>query len=376
MDTIKGMHWIEEKAAEALLLLKKWSSINSWSGNPAGLANMAKALTKTFLPLSDTFEEIGENLCFSKRQNAKRKILLGGHMDTVYPPSSPFQKPREEGARLIGPGVADMKGGLVVLWLALSAFEKFKEAPDFGWDVVINSDEEIGSQASRPLWEQKAKAAEFGLLFEPSFPDGSLVTIRKGSMNFHLLIRGKPAHAGRDFHHGRSAIKAIALFITEAYVLASGFPDLSLNAARLKSDFPLNVVAEEAFCSFNIRSFNPDDLKKIREKLEQLARQISKETETESHLSLTQAKQPKLFKNETEALWNRLQASANSLGLTLTARSSGGLSDGNILAEAGLPCLDSLGVIGGCLHTPDEYMEIKSMVERAKLVFHFLCEGI
>lgn len=372
MDKAAGLKWIEEKEKEALNLLKMWARINSWSHNDSGLETMAQKLIDAFQPLSDRVERSEKSLCFSKRKKAKRKILLGGHMDTVYPPDSPFQDVVEDGLRLKGPGVADMKGGLVVGWLALSAFEKFASEPNFGWDFIINADEEIGSPHSRALWEAKGREADLGLLFEPSFPDGAIVTQRKGSLSFHLDVEGKAAHAGRDFHEGKSAVKALAQVITEGYQLAEKFPDLSFNAADLRSDRFHNIVAAKSSCIFNIRSFQPEDLKKIKHQLDLLVKKIANETGTHLKLQETASKQPKLWTEATQNLWDKLEASANQLGIVLMPKESGGLSDGNILAGVGLPCLDSLGVIGGKLHTPDEYMEIKSMIERAKLTFLFL----
>lgn len=228
MKTAEALQWLDGQKTEATALLIKWASINSWSENPSGLAEMAEVLKESFSPLADKTEEIklpeweskplGNALLFSKRKSALNKILLGGHMDTVYPPNSPFQTCRIEGSNLIGPGVADMKGGLVVLYLALAAFEKTH--PDLGWITIINPDEEIGSPGSRTLWKEQAKEVSLALLFEPSFSDGAIVTARKGSMNFHLTVSGTPAHAGRDFRKGKSAIKAISLFINEAYILS------------------------------------------------------------------------------------------------------------------------------------------------------------
>lgn len=369
MKTAEALQWIDEQKKEATALLIKWASINSWSENPAGLAEMAKVLKEAFSPLADETEEIEKSLLFFKRKSSPHKILLGGHMDTVYPPHSPFQNCHEEGIRLVGPGVADMKGGLVVLYLALAAFEKFGNNQDLGWITLINPDEEIGSPGSRPLWHKLAKQVKCALLFEPSFSDGAIVSARKGSMNFHLTVKGTEAHAGRDFHKGKSAIKAISLFITEAYTLSESYSDLSLNVAGLHSDFPLNVVAGEANAEINIRSFDSNDLEKIKLQLEDLTSSVEARTGTSFALRLGLQKKPKPFSKD---LFEQVEIVARDMDLKLTTRESGGLSDGNILAESGLPCIDTLGVVGGHLHTPNEYMEIESMVERAKLIFLFL----
>ena len=382
MELTDALQWIDEQKQEATKLLIKWASVNSWSENPAGLAEMAKLIKETFSPIADETTEfdlpewenkpLGKALLFSKRKSSSHKILLGGHMDTVYPPNSPFQTCRQEGLNLIGPGVADMKGGLIVLYLALAAFEKFGNNPNLGWITLINPDEELGSPGSRALWKEQAKKVDLALIFEPSFADGALVRARKGAMTFHLTVIGIAAHAGRDFHKGKSAIKAISLFINEAYAVSEKYADLTLNFARLHSDFPLNVVASEATCMINIRSFDLKDLDKIKLELENLALTTAIKTETSFQLVLKLKKQPKSFTKETEKLLKNLESVASLMNVTLSTKESGGLSDGNILAEAGLPCIDTLGVIGGHLHTPNEYMKIESMIERAKLIFLFL----
>lgn len=365
----EGINWIESQKNTSLTTLIQWAEVNSWSKNPEGLNKMAYLLNEAFSPIADTCGEImipNKLLFFSKRNSAHKKILLGGHMDTVYPPSSSFQLCKIDGGKLFGPGVADMKGGLMVMWLAVFALEKFVK-PNFGWEIVISPDEELGSPGSRFFWETRAKDKEFALLFEPSYPDGALVDSRKGSFNFHLQVTGTSAHAGRDFHQGKSAVEAISIYIQEAYKLAKQFNDLSLNAGELHSNTPLNVVAGEAECKINIRSFQEKDLKKMKGELKNLAIQIQEKTETNINIKEEIYKLPKEFNKETDLLISKIKEIT-----PIATRSSGGLSDGNILAEQGLASLDTMGVVGGGLHTSDEYMEIESMVERAKLVFLFL----
>lgn len=377
MTNHNAIDWIDGQQTEALKLLKSWVEINSYSGNINGLLRIAETLKKAFAPLCDTSEEIplsngSTALLFRKRPEAKQRILLGGHMDTVYPIESPFQYSREENGRMMGPGAADMKGGLMVLLLGVQAHERFLKQHLYGWDILITPDEELGSPYSRNLWIKSGKQAEFALLFEPSFHDGAFVDERKGAINYHLEIKGRAAHAGRDFVKGRSAIRAISTFIHEAHLMADTYRDLSFNAGHLIADSPLNVVAESAHSGLNMRSFHKGDLEELNHRLQALAKEVSKKTETEVILQETSLKMPKLLTEEVKNLFDRLSQAAIQLNMPLKRRASGGLSDGNILAEAGVPTLDTLGVVGGELHTPNEYMEIPSMVERAKLLYLYL----
>lgn len=390
MDKMPYLQWIDDQKDLALQLLKSWAEINSWSHNLAGLKTMTHELKKHFSPLGDKIEEVplppwekkderglpyevplGSALVITRTLPSKKKILFGGHMDTVYPPSPDITCIQQAGKQLIGPGVADMKGGLIVLWLALSAFQKFR-THNLSWEIVINPDEEIGSPGSRELWEKKAKTADFGMLFEPCFPNGSLVSERKGGVSFTAVAKGQPAHAGRSYKEGRSAVKALCQFIEKAYALAEKHPNLTVNIADLFSDKPLNIIAEYASCKGNIRSFEESDLARYFNRLVQMAKRISRQQEVSITIYRDLYKTPKLFDDKTKSLYELLSKSAIKLGFSLSHCPSGGMSDGNILAACGLPTLDTLGVVGGALHTREEFMEIDSTAERAKLLCHFL----
>ena len=227
------LEWIGTQQQEMVALLESWASINSGTDNLDGLAKDLAALEQEFYHLGGTMQAIplppriridakgqaveeptGNALFISKHPKAPIRILLGGHMDTVYPATSAFQEVSHLDMNTMrGPGVADMKGGLVVLLKALDALEQSPFAGKLGWEVLITPDEEVGSQGSKALWIEGAQRHQLALLFEPAFSDGSLVSARKGSANFTVVAKGKAAHAGRDFHSGRNAISAIVRFI-------------------------------------------------------------------------------------------------------------------------------------------------------------------
>jgi glutamate carboxypeptidase len=387
MDVQHALKWIESQKAQALALLQTWVSTNSWSENLSGLGAMLDQLHEAFSPLGDEVEKLplppwkkrdalgndiaihlGDALRIRKRKSLSHRILLGGHMDTVYPPSLVFPQGIEN-TRLKGPGVADMKGGLAVLWLALSAFERFSPKKPWGWDVLITPDEELGSPSSRALWKKSAKSASCALLFEPSFSDGALVDTRKGSIYFTVIVKGRAAHVGRDYEKGRSAAKGLSHFVVEAYALMEKYRGVSLNVSRFFCDSPLNVIPPLASCQGNIRSENDQHLEDFMQELSSLIERISRKEEVELQLHPDLKKTAKPFDEKTRKLYEVIEGSAKTLGIDLKRRSSGGLSDGNILAECGLASIDSLGVIGGNLHTPEEYMEIASLADRAKLVY-------
>jgi len=206
-----------------------WSRINSGSREIAGLARMAAALRPALAELPGVLEEItlspttivradgrieeaphGGALRLRVRPDAPVQVALTGQYDTVFPASSPFQTPGRDGARLTGPGVADMKGGIVVMLEALAAFETTPAAAGLGYEILLSPDEEIGSPASAPLLAELGARAHVGMTYEPAMADGAIVGARKGSGNFSLALEGRAAHVGRDFAEGRSALAAAA----------------------------------------------------------------------------------------------------------------------------------------------------------------------
>lgn len=384
---------IDKEHGRTLELLKEWIAINSGSENIPGLKKMLHALKEVFSPLGTSSKQIpllpwkkldergkpieiplGEALIIEKkRENARFKILFGGHMDTVFPPTSPFQHSREKnGDILIGPGAADMKGGLAILYLGLKAFEQTPYADQISWEVIINPDEEIGSPGSKKIFEERAKSAAYGLIFEPGYSDGAIVSQRKGSANFTVLAKGRPAHAGRDFLLGRNAITALARFIVKAEKMQETISGITINFGHIHGGGPINIVPDFAHCRINIRFLQSDDLKTILKKIQELIDEENRVDGITLDLHHDLMRPPKPFDEKTQHLYQLFKECAHELDENLFVRPSGGVSDGNILAAAGLPNLDTLGAIGGNIHTHEEYIFKDSIKQRAKLLALFL----
>ncbi len=375
--------------------LKAWASINTHCSNLKGLEAMLSTFESAFAPLGGTQQRIklpdrfdidssgqkkyypvGEALHIKKNPNAPFQILLAGHMDTVFEETCPFQKVIQiDENRLLGPGVADMKGGIQVMLKGLELLEQSQFAKNIGWQILLTPDEEIGSPSSESLYSQIAKDIHVGLVFEPSFPDGKFVSQRKGSINLIAIAKGKSAHAGRDFHIGRNAIAALAYFISAAHSLNRQHQTMTLNIGKISGGEASNIVPDHAICHINIRSDDELELISVSEKLNSLAQEaalaVAEDGITIQTYPLTQ-RAPKPFDSTSEALYRIVQYCGTELGLNLDWKPSGGVCDGNILAQAGVPTIDTLGVIGGNLHTFQEYMEIHSLVERASLTAHLL----
>lgn len=380
------LEWISSQQEQLILLLESWVNINSGSENAEGLEHMHTLLRSAFASLEGEMETIalaprlfvddqgnvvqkavGKALRIRKKREGTVRFFLGGHMDTVYGKESPFQKAVQmDNNYLQGPGVADMKGGLVIMLTVLQALERSPFAEKMSWEVVINPDEEVGSTSSAPLFIEGAQRNDVGMIFEPSFDDGAIVSARKGSINFSVVSRGKAAHAGRDFDSGSSAIASLAQFIVAAEQLNDRERGITLNFGRIEGGTATNIVPDLAICRCNARMVDPIELNEIKGKLERIVEEWNTRGASLS-LHYETERAPKVFDATQERLFLVHQKAAKELGVPMSWRPSGGVCDGNILVGAGLPTIDTLGAVGGKIHTFDEYIQISSLVERAQL---------
>lgn len=319
----------------------------------------------------------GRALSIRKRPKAPIQILLGGHYDTVYPPKDLPEHSLLLGEKIIGPGVADMKGGLVILLKSLEAFEKSPYAAQIGWEILINPDEEIGSPSSTPLFVQAAKRNQIGLIFEPSFSDGCFVSQRKGSANYSLIVRGRAAHSGRDFSFGRSAIYAMSAFIHQVE-RTQVKENAWINVGTVEGGVATNIVPDLSICRINVRASKVSDLLNMKKTLNSLVKECEKRDGIKMELIEDSFRAPKILDSKTQTLFDDFKQCAEELQIPFELSESGGVTDGNILANEGLPTIDSLGVVGGKLHTPEEYLDVSSLIQRtqlASLFFYHLAIG-
>ena len=367
--------------------LHQYCSINSGSENLDGLARMLSQLQTDFSSFSDNINIIpmphvpiilmtgepilrasGSALHIQKRPHLKRRVLLCGHMDTVYSTDHPFQHLKMINSNTLnGPGVTDMKGGLIVMLHALQAFEKTEAASQLGWDVFINADEELGSLASTQALSQVAKTSQVALVYEPTMnPDGLLAKNRKGNGKITLVAKGLAAHAGRDFNSGRNAICFLAHIITAIDSLNGQREGVTLNIGMITGGTSLNVVPEMAVAKIDVRITFPEDEQWVLRQLEKILQNNKKDgysLSMDPHFD----RPVKRINIATEQLFSRLQAVGRKQGLHLDWQDSGGCCDGNNLAQHGLAVIDTLGVRGGKIHTPDEFILLDSLAERASL---------
>lgn len=379
--------WVQERQQTMIEQLHQFCNINSGTDNLPGLHLMHQALHTAFMPLADTLEtyafpalstvsmagelsavNTGNALLIRKRPDLSRRILLSGHMDTVYPSSSAFQTLTYiSDNHLNGPAVSDMKGGLIIILQALSAFEQTPLATTIGWDVLINADEEIGSPASATLFGEIANHYQAGLVYEPAVnPQGSFAKNRKGSGKLTLIATGKSAHAGRSFYEGRNAICYLAEAIIAIHALNGKREGVTINVGKIAGGDALNSVPDKAVVKLDIRISQTADEHWVREQLGFIIQQLQRKDYSLS-LHGDFARPVKIVNNATFRLFERIATIGQQLGLAINWQDSGGCCDGNNLAQYGLPVIDTLGVRGGNIHSHDEYILLDSLVERTLL---------
>ena len=380
-------HATGERAAASPMLerTRRWAAIPSGTGDRPGLARMAAELAdaasalpgevKLVEPASVTAigsdgepveVEHGRHLVLTVRPDAPVRLLLTGHMDTVYGPDHAFRDvtDRPDGT-VNGPGVADMKGGLALAFAALEAVEGRPDARRLGYQFLINSDEETGSASSAALIARLAAGKRAALTYEPALPDGTLAGARAGSGNWSLTFRGRSAHAGRNPGDGRNALVAAADLTLR--LEAMGREGLTVNPARIDGGGPNNVVPALAILRVNARATGPDDQAEIEAALPALVAAVERDHGVTGLIHGGFGRPPKPLTPSAERLFDLVRECGRQLDLDIAWRATGGVCDGNNIAAAGVPVVDTMGARGGAIHSPDEYLIPDSLAERARL---------
>ena len=361
-------------APEYEQLLEQLVNINSDTRNPEGLQAVRVLLVPHFekLGLVSSVHELkdGRRLLSFEAGASQPKILLIGHLDTVFPATGSFLRLRREGKRLIGPGVIDMKGGVVLLLNALGELKREGRMPAVR--VVLNDDEEIGSPYSKLRLRELAHGMRYGLVFEPGLEDGAVVKGQAGVRWFKLTVRGRAAHAGLEPQNGTSACVELAHKLIQVAGLTRLERGLSLNPGVIEGGTKPNIVCEQASSTVDVRFQNPADLAYVRSEMERIGKHSTLHNANlgeGTHSGWTQiAELPLLPEERTQELVQVAQSVAKGLGQNLPARTVGYGSDGNNLADNGIPLLVGLGPYGGGLHTDHEFLDTDGYARRLLLV--------
>jgi len=387
-DELELTAWLDAQEDEMLELLEQLTNINSGSLNKDGVDTIARLFSRELrelgfstqslpgdviempsCPGSEYVVDLADHVLAQKAGTGTR-LLLMGHMDTVFPPDSPFQNFRREGDTMYGPGVSDMKGGLVIMLYALKALAAAGELDSKAISVFLNSDEEMGSLSSRKYVEQQAVLHDYGLVYESS-GNNNLTRQRKGLGQARFVVHGVASHAGGAHERGRSAIKELAYKIVEIEKITDYESGVTVNVGVISGGEARNTIAPCAEALVDLRYPEPQQGLDAIDEFESIFGSVlsypvdSGELSTESWTNLHRP--PKIPTAESDYLLNKTIAIGRLLGQELGVTDSGGGTDGSLSQAVGLPTLDSLGSDGTNAHSNLEQGRVSSLVERAKL---------
>jgi len=298
-------------------------------------------------------------------QNEK-ELLIVGHLDTVWPIGTLASRPfRVEEGRAYGPGIFDMKSGVMLATFAMKAIKELGLSTARPVAMLMTCDEETGSHFSREIIEAQAQRAHAALVLEPPIPGGTIKTARKGVGEFELIIRGKPSHAGNDLRSGVSALTELAHQILAINNLNNFDRGTTVNVGVARGGVLSNVVAAEAHAYIDMRFQTVDEGERIVETIYKLE-PVLEGARLEVRGGINRP--PLVRTEETAKLFHHAKALASEIGFELKEGSVGGGSDGNFIAAFGVPVLDGLGVDGAGAHAEHEHILINDIPNRAALL--------
>lgn len=371
--------WIEDHLPDYLDNLGELVNVDCGTSNKSGVDHVGRlfrgylqgaGFELTEFPLA----QYGDCCLATYHGTGKARILLMGHLDTVYPEGTAAARPmRFDNRHILGPGVCDMKAGLLSGLYAIRALQQV-EFKDFTQiDFFLNTDEEIGSLASHPLYQPIAALADAALVVESARMNGDIVSARKGDGTYRIQVRGRQAHAGVEIEKGANAIVELTHCIQAVSALNGGQPGTTVNVGLVGGGIRTNVVPDEAWAEFDVRFVTVADGQAIHRAFQQIA---SQPHIPGTHIEITGGieKNPMEKTAASTYLVDLIQGVGKQLGLSFQDVQTGGTSDGNYVSEMGIPTLDGLGPIGGLDHSPSEYLDMDSIVVRTALLAGLITE--
>jgi len=374
------MDHIDAGEEKMMAFLENLVNIDCGTYSKAGVDRVGDILAEHLTSLGfavtrDEQEAYGNHVIGHKTGSGDHRILFIGHMDTVFPEETAVKRPfRIEGGRAYGPGVCDMKGGIVCLLFALEALkEKASNIYDrIIMDVVFNSDEEVLSPTSRPIIERLAQKAHTVCVFEPARPGGEYVIQRKGVGKYIMTISGRAAHAGAQPEQGRSAVGALAHKIVALHALTDLSEGTTVNVGLIRGGVRSNVVADSAYAEIDIRVPDHAAAQRLDRKVHEIA-QTPHVPDTTCDVTGGMLFPPMMPSPQSKRLFASIQEVGSRMGLALRGISTGGGSDGNHAAQFA-PTLDGMGPQGSGAHSDREFMEVATLTERTKVTALFLAK--
>jgi len=302
--------------------------------------------------------------------NSGLDLLFIGHMDTVFKPGTAAGRSfSKDDKRAYGPGVCDMKGGLVTMLHVAEILHQTRAADNIAIAMAFNSDEEIGSRASRPWYEGLATRSRCVFVFEPWRSTGERILHRKGGGNFDVICHGKAAHAGAAPEDGANAVIELAHQILAVKELARLDRGTTVNVTVIAGGTADNVIPDYAKASVDVRIAQAEEGQRIEDGFQALGRHVQTpgvRVEVSGEIN----RLPMVPSEKTMRYWEQIATLGDAIGLEMKLTTTGGCSDGNYTAALGIPTIDAMGVRGGCAHSEDEYIELDSIVPN----LHLMCE--
>ncbi len=361
-------------------LLEKLVLQPSYSRNKQDVDKVGRLITDELADLDLSREvyrqdETGNHLLFRTAACEKHSasILLVGHMDTVFPPESGFNWYKQENGKTYGPGVIDMKGGLVSAIFALKALGVCNLLDEIPITLICNSDEEIGSPTSRQLMTDEAEKGLCGLVFECGGLNGEIVTGRKGKGGFTLEVTGQAGHAAFAVGSKASAILEMAHKVIAVEKLNDPTKQLVVNVGTIEGGIGPNTIPEKASIEIDVRYIKKSDGEECEASLKRIAHNCTT-VRTSGALLNTGGRKPMEQSERNRLIFDTVAEIAEELTITVKDELRSGVSDANTLAAAGLPVIDGMGPIGDCDHSDREYMISESLPQKTLLAAHSIAE--
>lgn len=364
--------WLDERRPDMLALLEEVVNIDSGSYDKAGVDAVGERFARFFAEHGVPVETIANadygdavRAVAQGPGGANRPIVLLGHRDTVFPKGEAGRRPFTiRDGRAYGPGVCDMKGGLVINAFVLVAFHRFGGAPA-PLVALMTSDEEIGSPACRPLIEETARGARAVFNSEPGRPNGDVVTGRKGGVFMRLEVFGKAAHSGGNFAEGVSAIGELAHKIVALHGLTDLAAGVSVNVGLIGGGQSVNTIAPLAEAEIDLRYVTPDQREAAMARIATIVDGTSTPGAT-ARLSIKGEFLPLVPDEGSRALFDAYRRAMAEAGVSVDGQFAGGCADSGFTASVGCPTICAVGPIGGKAHSPEEYLEVDSIIPRAQ----------
>jgi glutamate carboxypeptidase len=367
--------WLDEQQDAMVRLLSELVDIDSGSYDKAGVDAVGARLTRflsehgidvSVTPNADFGDILRADVGDIRRSGHRHNVLLLGHRDTVFPKGEVSRRPfKIENGRAYGPGVADMKAGLVMNAFVLAAFKKF--APETPIVMLMTGDEEIGSNSSREAIMEEARSAVAVFNAEPGRASGNIVTSRKGMLYCRLDITGKAAHSGVNFTEGVNAIAELGHKIVALHDLTRVEDGVTVNVGLVSGGQSVNTTAPHASAEFEVRFVTNEQRDAVSAAIEAVTAQATVPG-TASTLIGKSSFLALVPTDESEKLASQYLGAAEDYGLSIRGEFTGGCADSGFTASVGAPTICGVGPVGGKAHTTDEYIELPTLLQRAQIL--------